>query len=114
MSNIESPITTSDQLHSSDGNDNFGINVGEQIEARMEAPIAQVQEHSRYCNVGLTEQKFRIAAGTALIATAAFAPLSRGWRIGLAAFGIAELITGATRYCPVSRAFGINTCRDGE
>ena len=69
--------------------------------------------HSQ-CNVGRTEQKFRIGAGAALVSAAAFAPVSLGWRIGLGVLGAAELITGAMRYCPVSRALGINTCRAGE
>jgi hypothetical protein len=63
------------------------------------------------CNVGRTEQKFRLGTGTALLAAAAFAPVSRGLQIGLAAVGVAELITGSLRYCPVSQALGINTCQ---
>jgi hypothetical protein len=106
----------------------FGTNLGERIEEQMPAapdlstsqpaPSADHEPtfeeriaHSR-CNVGRTEQKVRLVAGTALLAAAAFAPMSRGWRIGLAAFGIAELVTGATRYCPVSQLLGVNTCRE--
>jgi Protein of unknown function (DUF2892) len=66
------------------------------------------------CNIGRSEQKFRLGMGTALLAAAAFAPLSRGWRIGLSIVGAAELITGTTRYCPISQALGINTCAADE
>jgi hypothetical protein len=69
---------------------------------------------SSRCNVGRTEQKFRLSAGAALVAAAAFAPVSRNWRIALGILGTAELITGATRYCPISAALGINTCRADE
>lgn len=97
--------------------DEFGTNVGELIAEKVnlvpEAAETNLASTSR-CNVGYTEQKIRIGVGTALLAAAAFAPVSRGWRIGFAVVGAAELITGAMRYCPVSQALGINTCREGE
>ena len=71
-------------------------------------------EEQRPCNVGRTEQKFRLAAGGVLLAAAAFAPVGRGWRIGFAVLGVAELVTGVMRYCPVNQALGIDTCRDEE
>jgi hypothetical protein len=77
-------------------------------------PWSQQYGRNRRCNVGRTEQKFRIGGGLALLAAAAFAPLDRGWRIGLAVLGAAEVITGTTRYCPVSQLLGINTCRADE
>lgn len=46
-----------------------------------------------------------------MLAAAAFAPVGRSWRLGLMALGAMEVITGALRYCPVSHALGINTCR---
>ena len=73
-------------------------------------PLARMSR----CNVGRTEQKFRIGAGAALLSAAAFAPISLGWRIGLGMLGAGELITGITRYCPLSEALGINTCRGDE
>jgi hypothetical protein len=79
-----------------------------------QGPMPAERGGSSRCNVGHTEQKLRLAAGTALLATAAFAPLSRGWRIGLATLAVAELATGAARYCPVSQLLGINTCEDQE
>lgn len=119
MNTTTDPITAAELPTAESSADQFGINVGEQIESRMQS---QAQEPQRFeettpssrCNVGRTEQKYRLAAGTALLATAAFAPLSRGWRIGLAALGVAELITGSTRYCPVSQLLGINTCQRDE
>jgi len=77
-------------------------------------PWTQQSGPSRRCNVGRTEQKFRIGGGVALLAAAAFAPIGRGWKIGLAVLGAAEVITGTTRYCPVSQMLGINTCRADE
>ena len=103
-----------DTLEAGSTNDDFGTNVGEQISAKFQAPVEADFSPNQRCNVGRMEQKFRLGAGTALLAAAAFAPLSRGWRIGLAAFGAAELITGSTRYCPVSNLLGINTCRADE
>lgn len=97
--------------------DEFGTNVGELIAEKVnlvpEAAETNLASTSR-CNVGYTEQKIRIGVGTALLAAAAFAPVSRGWRIGLGVFGAAEILTGALRYCPVSQLVGVNTCSDGE
>lgn len=107
--------------------EDFGTSLGEVLSQETETPPAQalaVAEEPRFlesssttgrrCNVGRTEQKFRLAMGAGLITAAAFAPLSRGWRIALGVAGAAELITGSLRYCPVSQLFGINTCRGDE
>ncbi len=104
----------------------FNTTLADQLEKRMPAqpdlstslpsPYLAFRDESiigRPCNVGRSEQKLRLAAGTALLAAAAFAPLGRGWRIGLAAAGVAELVTGAIRYCPISQLLGVNTCREG-
>lgn len=111
----QNPAQTTDDTAATTS-DRFGTNVGDRIEAQMDMTTLEeaLYEPASHCNVGRTEQKFRIAAGTALLATAAFAPLSTGWRIGLAALGAAELITGTTRYCPVSKLLGVNTCRADE
>jgi hypothetical protein len=102
----------------------FGTNVGEQIAARMETlgerrnrarrrPLERVTADLP-CNVGAGERTFRFVAGGALLAAAAFAPVGRGWRFGLMGLGAMEVITGALRYCPISHALGINTCRADE
>lgn len=75
-------------------------------------PWAEEGADERPCNVGRTEQTFRLVAGGALLAAAAMAPVSRGWRIGFAVLGVAEIVTGAMRYCPINQALGINTCRN--
>ena len=97
--------------------DDDGLNVGLVIEEEVRAVALPETPQARMglpCNVGRTEQRFRLFFGTGLLAVAAFAPVSRGWKIGLATIGAAELITGTLRYCPVSQALGINTCRGDE
>ena len=123
MNTTETPhLTADDAAIGNTPQDDFGINVGEQVAEKMESLAYTPRADDRFparrdtgaCNVGRTEQKFRIGAGTSLLAVAAFAPLSRGWRIGLAAAGLAQLLTGTTRHCPVSQMLGINTCKAGE
>jgi hypothetical protein len=89
------------------------IAVGEEVNFLAE-PEPPQRPFGLTCNVGRTEQKFRLGAGAALLAVAAFAPVSRGWKIGLGILGASELITGSLRYCPVSQALGINTCHGSE
>jgi hypothetical protein len=92
--------------------DDFGTNLGEKLPDDLyvvsETRVSVVELP---CNVGRQEQAIRLGMGTVLLGVAAFAPLSRGWRIGLAAFGVMELVTGASRYCPVWHAMGIDTRR---
>jgi hypothetical protein len=57
------------------------------------------------CNVGKTEQVLRIALGSTIVLTGL---LNKNWW-GL--LGIAPIITGATRYCPLNAALGIQNCR---
>ena len=95
--------------------DEFGTNVGMMIEKEpgfRAEPRRRASMRRRTCNVGRTEQQFRLGAGTALLAAAVFAPVSRGWKMGFLILGATELITGSTRYCPISQALGINTCGD--
>ncbi|PTX92351.1 DUF2892 domain-containing protein [Opitutus sp. ER46] len=82
----------------------------------LQKPVtwARQQMGSLPCNVGRTEQKVRIVAGSVMIAAAFAAPLPSRWRTLLGVFGAMELATGAVRYCPVSHALGINTCRLGD
>ncbi|HEX2099953.1 MAG TPA: DUF2892 domain-containing protein [Candidatus Synoicihabitans sp.] len=124
------PTTSPQPEANPDQEPRFGTNLGDRLEEQMPAapdlstslpslPMSaelsdrEPRAGSR-CNVGRAEQKVRLIAGTALLAAAAFAPVSRGWRIGLAAFGVAEILTGSIRYCPVSQLLGVNTCRDEE
>jgi hypothetical protein len=123
MDTSPNPFQSSNPTSASTTTEELGTNVGEMIDRQLdvrpeqmnteEAEPSQPMQSSR-CNVGKTEQKFRLGAGAALLAAAAFAPVSRGWRIGFAVLGAAELVTGTTRYCPVSKMLGINTCRPGE
>jgi hypothetical protein len=56
-------------------------------------------------NVGNIDRAFRIVAGVVLItlaATGIFAPW--GW------IGVAPLLSGIFKFCPVYIPFGINTC----
>jgi hypothetical protein len=103
--------TSSEAISSSD----FGTNVGELIEQQAGFHVGASSDDQTVdsrCNVGRTEQMIRLGAGAALLGAAAFVPLGRGWRIGLAALGASQLITGAMSYCPLWQALGINTRRD--
>jgi hypothetical protein len=93
--------------------------VGEVLAATSDGPASIAPEWTdapvgRRCNVGRAEQKIRLIGGAALLGAAAFAPVGRNWRIAMAAFGAMEIVTGATRYCPVWQALGVNTCRGGS
>jgi hypothetical protein len=92
----------------------FGINVGEKILEKTDIFSEPASAPRSHCNIGSTEQKIRLATGGALVIAAAFAPVSRGWRIGLAAFGASQLVTGAMSYCPLWHALGIDTRREEE
>lgn len=93
----------------------FGTNVGELIDERV-TTISEpsVYRDLRRCNLGKTERNVRLGTGAALLGAAAFAPVNRGWRIGFAVLGAAQLITGARQYCPLWHALGIDTRRPGE
>jgi hypothetical protein len=93
--------------------DQFGTNVGETIlqQTRLLGEADEPAPSQSRCNLGRTEQKIRLASGTALLAAAVFAPVSRGWRIGFAVAGVSQLVTGAMSYCPLWQALGIDTRR---
>ncbi|PKV66808.1 YgaP family membrane protein [Pontibacter ramchanderi] len=57
------------------------------------------------CNVGLTEQKFRVLAGMAMIGVGAFYNIK-----ALSVLGAIPIVTGMLRYCPVNQAIGYNGC----
>lgn len=105
MSSITDPTTEANSAFSS--TDDFGTNVGEKIIEVAELQKAQAKEER--CNIGSTEQKIRFAPGATLLAAAAFAPVSRGWKIGFAVFGASQIITGAMSYCPLWHAIGVDT-----
>jgi Protein of unknown function (DUF2892). len=56
------------------------------------------------CNVGRTEQTVRIVIGAAVVLLGLY---FRSWW-GL--IGLAPIITGLIRYCPLNDALGISTC----
>jgi hypothetical protein len=114
MTTPNTPSPTTDLHADALASDERGTNVGEMISEKPDHLSERQTPTRSRCNVGRTEQKIRLGAGAALLAAAGFAPVSRKSRIAFAALGAAELITGAMRYCPVSQALGINTCRDDE
>jgi len=56
------------------------------------------------CNVGRTEQIVRIMIGVLIVLLGLY---FRNW---WGVIGLAPIITGAIRYCPVSDVLGISTC----
>ncbi len=61
------------------------------------------------CNVGGWHRTLRLVAGTAALGIGLLG--LRGRRRALAlGLGAVELTTGLSRYCPLNRALGINTC----
>jgi len=62
-------------------------------------------------NVGELDRNMRLAGGAAALGLGLFGPLGRRGRIIALSIGGMQLITGLTRYCPVSRALHVNTCR---
>lgn len=64
-------------------------------------------------NVGPREQLFRIGIGSAAVTATLLLPRLGGWRWLLGAWGVANLATAVTRYCPSNQLFGIdNTAGD--
>ncbi len=121
---MTTPITSNPQSEFSEGftdSPDFGTNVGERIAeqtafdqpdfAAIESPPETVAARRLPCNVGRTEQKIRIAAGSAMVAAAMLAPLGRTTRVALGLLGAMELVTGSTRYCPLWQAIGVDTNR---
>lgn len=54
-------------------------------------------------NMGNTEQKIRMAVGSAAGAAAVFAPLKYKWKAVLSAVAADGLITGITKHSPFKR-----------
>ena len=57
------------------------------------------------CNVGRTEQIIRISAGAIILLLGLY--FRNWWGI----IGLAPIVTGAIRYCPISAALNISTCK---
>ncbi|MFD0698172.1 DUF2892 domain-containing protein [Paenibacillus sp. GCM10027628] len=56
------------------------------------------------CNVGKTEQVIRITMGSAIILAGLY--YKKWWGL----IGIAPIITGTTRYCPLNEVLKISNC----
>lgn len=56
------------------------------------------------CNVGRAEAFARIAAGLAILGAGVY---FQSW-LGL--FGLAPLVTGLIKWCPLYRLLGVSTC----
>ena len=65
-------------------------------------------------NVGPREQLFRITVGSAALISVALLPKLRGWRWLLATWGLANITTALTRYCPSNQLTGINNTEGKE
>ena len=65
-------------------------------------------------NVGPREQLFRITIGSAALISAALLPKLRGWRWLLATWGLANVTTALTRYCPSNQLTGIDNTQGNE
>ena len=60
-------------------------------------------------NEGTTDRVVRVVVGAAALAASFAVGISTGGGIVLAAVGAIALITGATGFCPLYRAFGLST-----
>ena len=65
-------------------------------------------------NVGPREQVFRISIGSAAVIAAALLSNLRGWRWLLGAWGLANIATGLTRYCPSNELTGVDNTQGNE
>lgn len=65
-------------------------------------------------NVGRREQLFRVTIGSAAVLSAVLVPKLRRWRWALGAWGMANIATGLTRYCPSNQLTGIDNTEGNE
>jgi hypothetical protein len=65
-------------------------------------------------NVGPREQLFRIGVGSAAVLGAVLIPKLRRWRWFLGSWGLANIATGFTRYCPSNQLTGIDNTEGNE
>lgn len=63
------------------------------------------------CNVGGVDRWLRLIAGVVLLALGIFMPMATVWQVVLIILGAIGVITGAVRFCPLSKLLGINTCK---
>jgi len=57
------------------------------------------------CNVGRTEQALRISVGAAIVLAGLY--YRKWWGL----IGLAPIVTGSTRYCPLNSFLGIDNCK---
>lgn len=65
-------------------------------------------------NVGPREQLIRISIGSAALLAALLIPKLRRWRWWLGGWGLANITTGLTRYCPSNQLTGIDNTEGSE
>jgi hypothetical protein len=65
-------------------------------------------------NVGSREKLLRICLGAVALAGAAFLPKLRRWRWVIGSWGVANIATGLTCYCPSNQLTGIDNTRGDE
>jgi hypothetical protein len=65
-------------------------------------------------NVGPREQLFRIGIGCAALVGVALLPKLRSWRWLLGTWGLANIATALTRYCPSNQLTGIDNSKGNE
>lgn len=62
------------------------------------------------CNVGGADRAVRLGVGATLIGLGIGTHIPKAARIAMGAVGAVGLITGISKYCPVSQALHLNTC----
>jgi|GEM_PF-2192127 len=65
-------------------------------------------------NVGPHEQLFRIGIGSAALSSALLLSKLGGWRWLLGAWGLANIVTAVTRYCPSNELTAIDNTQGNE
>ena len=65
-------------------------------------------------NVGPRERLFRIAIGSVALTSVALMPKLRRWRWLIAGWGLANIASGLTRYCPSNQLTGIDNAEGNE
>ena len=65
-------------------------------------------------NVGPREQLFRITVGSGALLGAMLIPKLCRWRWFLGGWGLANIATGLTRYCPSNQLTGIDNTKGDE
>lgn len=63
-------------------------------------------------NVGGADRITRLGLGAVLLGTGVFTHMSKPARIATGVLGAIGLATGIAKYCPVSKAFHVNTYKE--